>query len=181
MEDGQECQRITELQFGDSIPLISGSLLTSPTTANARRQCVPLTMSFLSLCADSSHPPGLPNHQTTSPGTIQTTGPHFHDEQHSQVTTQHQRHVLSDMTTYNCNTSNATTQPFAQIQSDIHHNGDSTMDYSACLLADESDQEYADGNTKTDDNYNTHGNNIGNSSNNTGNTSTPPSNLLSTP
>ena len=94
---------------------------------------------------------------------------------------QRQWRFLSDATTYNRNTSNATTQPFAQIQPDIHHNGDSTMDYYACLLADDSDQEYADGNTKTDDNYNKHGNNIGDSSNNTGNTSTPSSNLLSTP
>ena len=37
-------------------------------------------MSFLSLCADSSRPPGLPNHNTISHGTFKTTGSHSRDK-----------------------------------------------------------------------------------------------------
>ena len=66
-------------------------------------------MSLLSLRADSGRPPCLPNHQTTSHGTIKTTGSHSRNKWQCQVTPQHNRRFIYDTTTYH--TYSDTTHP----------------------------------------------------------------------
>ena len=57
-------------------------------------------MSFLSLCADSSHPPGLLHHQNNPSGTFKPTGSYSHDRQQCHVTSNHDRMSIHDITTY---------------------------------------------------------------------------------
>ena len=73
-----QCYAPLAPQFSDSITLISGCLLMSSSNTNDHSPYVPLTMSFLSLCADSGYPPDLLHHQYNNPGTIKTTGYHSH-------------------------------------------------------------------------------------------------------
>ena len=72
----------------------------SSSTANTRSQRVSLTMSFLSLCADSGRPPGLLHHPHNNPGTIKTTGYHSHDKRQHNVTSTHNRTSISTVTPY---------------------------------------------------------------------------------
>ena len=104
-----------------------------PSTANARCQCVSLTMNFLSLCADSGCPPGLlhpPNHHH---GTIKTTGYHSRKSVHldgaermtcssSNVMSTHKRMSIYTVTPYyeSSDTAHPNTNPPSFSLSHLH-------------------------------------------------------------
>ena len=94
----------------------------SSSTTNSRHHHILSTMSFLSLCTDSGHPPGLLTNQNTSPGTIKQTGSHSHDKWQCNAIPQHDRRLVSDVTTYytSSDTSYPSTNPTPFSLSHLH-------------------------------------------------------------